>query len=302
MSFSFAFEDALIIWMQQYMSAGAVSFFSFISELGDQLFIVALVGLFYWSLDKELGKKIVLNICIINIVNPCVKSLVKRLRPYMANPKIKCLKPVSTEGDLYDVTVQEYSFPSGHAANSVAVYGTIGKYYKKAWLRAMLFTVCLLIGISRFAVGVHYPTDVLLGWLLAALSLTVFGFLFKKVGRYKMFLILDALGLLGFIFARTNDFYTGYGMLLGSTLAIVFEEKRVNFKEAGSFLSGLLRTVVGGGLFLGLNALLKLPFTEEFLSGGTMGAFIVRALRYAVLMFLLLGVYPMTFRWTKEKQ
>ena len=117
-----------------------------------------------------------------------------------------------------------------------------------------------------------------------------------------MFLILDALGLLGFIFARTNDFYTGYGMLLGSTLAIVFEEKRVNFKEAGSFLSGLLRTVVGGGLFLGLNALLKLPFTEEFLSGGTMGAFIVRALRYAVLMFLLLGVYPMTFRWTKEKQ
>jgi len=48
--------------------------------------------------------------------------------------------------------------------------------------------------------------------------------------------------------------------------------------------------------FVLLNYVLKLPFSEEFLKGGSYMALIVRFIRYTVLVFLLLGVYPMSFR------
>ena len=65
-----------------------------------------------------------------------------------------------------------YSFPSGHAMMSVLLYGmtayilvNITKNWKwRASLEIGAFTLILLIGLSRMALGVHYLTDVLGGW------------------------------------------------------------------------------------------------------------------------------------------
>ena len=44
-----------------------------------------------------------------------------------------------------------------------------------------------------------------------------------------------------------------------------------------------------------LNKLLKMPFSADFLTGGTLEAFLVRTARYAIIVFVMIGVYPKAF-------
>jgi undecaprenyl-diphosphatase len=70
--------------------------------------------------------------------------------------------------------VASSSFPSGHAMTSAAVYLTLGTLLMrlaqgrlaKFYCIAVAMLATLLVGSTRVFLGVHYPTDVLAGWLL----------------------------------------------------------------------------------------------------------------------------------------
>jgi len=61
--------------------------------------------------------------------------------------------------------VASYSFPSGHAAGNMMLFGALALLAarRSVWLAAGLMIG--LIGISRVWLGVHWPTDVLAGWI-----------------------------------------------------------------------------------------------------------------------------------------
>ena len=89
-----------------------------------------------------------------------------------------------TRPELFDAGYQAsfYSFPSGHATVAVGFYGmlTVILAYRMRGAARWAVAACgllvvLLIGFSRLYLGVHYPTDVLAGYLSALLWLVCVG-------------------------------------------------------------------------------------------------------------------------------
>jgi undecaprenyl-diphosphatase len=92
-------------------------------------------------------------------LNEILKGIFQRARPDV----VPHLQPVMS-----------LSFPSGHAMTSAAVYLTLGALtmrvangrLTKFYCMAMALLVTGLVGLTRIYLGVHYPTDVLAGWLV----------------------------------------------------------------------------------------------------------------------------------------
>lgn len=122
---------------------------------------------------KKYYLQIALNPIIAVLINLILKLIVKRDRPIAIN--------------LIDET--GYSFPSGHSMVSMAFYGFLIYLISKSKLPNKAKTVVVLamivmitlIGISRIYLGVHYPSDVIAGFMFGLIYLQIFiKILFKK--------------------------------------------------------------------------------------------------------------------------
>jgi undecaprenyl-diphosphatase len=84
-----------------------------------------------------------------------------------------------------------FSFPSGHASLSMVGYGVlavlVSRSYLPAWAQVAAYGVVtalvFLIGLSRVWIGVHYPSDVIAGWIAGATIVLVFASLTRGVSR-----------------------------------------------------------------------------------------------------------------------
>jgi len=83
-----------------------------------------------------------------------------------------------------------YSFPSGHSLNSAATYGLIALVVWRSELPLVVrriavilgVTLPFLIGLSRIALGVHYPSDVIGGWLAGIAFVALAATLIRMTG------------------------------------------------------------------------------------------------------------------------
>ena len=123
-TFYYEWEVRLIEWIQSHMGVIGAPLASFFTMLGEPVVLVAIIGFIYWCYDKDFGRFIGINILVGLVLNPMIKNIAVRRRPYFDNPSIKCLRKVSRDGELYDVAAQGYSFPSAHSMNSTIVYGS----------------------------------------------------------------------------------------------------------------------------------------------------------------------------------
>jgi len=76
-----------------------------------------------------------------------------------------------------------FSFVSSHAANSMSATVILSIFYRKP--AALFILGSILIGLSRLYLGVHYPSDVLCGWVLGSLlGLFIAKMYFKLSEKY----------------------------------------------------------------------------------------------------------------------
>ena len=300
-TFYFNWEVLLEIWLQSHLPGPVLSLISFFSAFGEEILMIGILGIFYWCLDKETGRYIGINVIMGLVWHSLLKNVFLRRRPYFDHEGIELLRPLDANADLYDIEAQGYSFPSGHSTNGAAAYGSLARCIKEKWTAVLAFLLPLLIGISRVTVGAHYPTDVLAGWALGAFTVFLVPALEKRIPDRRIFFgILILSGIPGLFFARTNDFYTGMGLLIGFALADAFERRYVNFEKAAGIPEGLLRMAGGGLLYACLNFLLKTLIGLIPLQEGSMTAYLCRLCRYGLIIFLLLGCYPLVFQKLSE--
>lgn len=294
------FETDFIIWLQSLGGKGSFIYYlmNFITMFGEEFVLVGIMGLIYWGLDKRKGEKIGFMLIFATVANPLIKNIVRRTRPFDSASGIENLRDVGG-----------YSFPSGHSSGSASLFIGCAVTYRKTmkkWMTALCIIIPLLVALSRNYLGAHYLTDVVAGLALGVILVFLIDLLLRKLNKYIVYAGALVLGAAGFFYCTTSDFFTGYGILFGFVFAVLFEEKVTKFKNTRCWWRIALRVAAGGALFLGLNELLKLPFNSviyTYTADGTkimkdgMETFerIFRTVRYTVVTFTCMGIYPLIF-------
>jgi undecaprenyl-diphosphatase len=170
-------------WFNKLVSSynGLVTVLQSVSSLGGRpimvwLVTIAVVGLLIRRQGRLAFYLIVTGVGAL-MLDPSLKALVGRLRPVVDIPV------ASAPGN---------SFPSGHALGSVVAYGALLLVFlpamQRRWRRAAVGIVAVVVaavGLTRVALGVHYLSDVLAGWLLGLAWLGVTAYAFRLWRRER---------------------------------------------------------------------------------------------------------------------
>src|SRR5918998_3051078 len=177
------FDRAVLLWIHDNFSGWWNEPMRLATALGYYYVVVPLLALavfvFYrrgWRLSAVL---LVVSTGGSVVLTTVLKGVFQRARP-----------------ELFDSGYQAsfYSFPSGHATVAVGFYGmlTVILAYRLRGVARWAVAACgvvvvLLIGFSRLYLGVHYPTDIVAGYLAALLWLVCVG------GVYALWLSIKGL-------------------------------------------------------------------------------------------------------------
>jgi membrane-associated phospholipid phosphatase len=143
----------------QSMSPTLDSFMKAVSFLGTIDFYLILIPFLYWVISAQLGFRVLLVLLTTDFLGVAFKQLLHQPRPYWV-------------GDVQALAEEtSYGIPSTHASDTIAVWGYLVYKINKAWLWVLTFLVVLVVGISRMYLGVHFPTDVIGGWLLGLVGI-----------------------------------------------------------------------------------------------------------------------------------
>ncbi|MBM9578867.1 phosphatase PAP2 family protein [Leptospira sp. 201903070] len=138
-------------------------------HLGGNLFFMILLSSVYIFWDRKLGIRLGVGLLTSGIVNGLAKAYFESPRPLLA-----WIGPGS-------LTEFAYGFPSGHVQTSVVIWGLLLLNSKSKPLQWLSGIVILLMPFSRMYAGVHFPGDVLGGFVLGLLGLLSVQLLFRMV-------------------------------------------------------------------------------------------------------------------------
>ncbi|WP_338503281.1 phosphatase PAP2 family protein [Sphingomonas kaistensis] len=111
----------------------------------------------WWRRERMRFAALLAAVLVTRIGVEIIKAVVDRARPSL---------------DPHPVVVHSQSFPSGHASNSMATFLALALFVApERWRRPTVMaavTASLVMGATRPVLGVHWPSDVLAGWIFGS--------------------------------------------------------------------------------------------------------------------------------------
>ena len=149
---------------------GPMQLFTF---LGNEYFFLFVAPAFFWCINAALGVRLGLLIISSSNLNQAFKMAFTGPRPFWIDSRVKVMAAETSFG-----------LPSGHSQNAVAMWGYLAHWVRKGWVWLLALALSFMIGLSRIYNGVHFPSDVVVGWLLGGLLLLVFILFEQPVERW----------------------------------------------------------------------------------------------------------------------
>ena len=281
----------LIRAVQSLQSAPLTVCMKAVSFLSDPKAYMLILPLIFLCFDEKRGAKLTLAVLFAGACNDTLKNTLKVPRPYAVDPAVGL------------DSVSSFSTPSGHSQASASFWpyamylwpaSSLSVKKRRAVKIALAAGLPLCIGFSRVYLGVHYPSDVLLGWALGflfSLGLMLFSEqierLLKGCTKTVKILIL-ALIAAGFNAISSLDpsmaaaffgFGTGYVLLC---------ENGGFCAASGTAVQKALRMLVfaavTGGIYFGLKAVFPAKGSDYYV--------LFRFIRYALAAFSTSFIVP----------
>jgi membrane-associated phospholipid phosphatase len=230
--------------------------------LGEVEFYLILLPLLYWIVSPALGMRVLVLLIAVDAVTNVLRLLFHQPRPYWLG------------GVRGIVSQTSYGLPSGHASGSVAVWGYLAYHARRRWLWLTALALILLIGLASVYVGVHFPHDILAGWLVGLALLVLYIAVERRaVAWLRQLSLATQIGL---------ALAASFGLIVATLLvrqAIAGIPDPATWAMAAQEARSVERAFMDAGtLFGGLTGFLLMQRHAPFLAGGAWASYLGRFL------------------------
>lgn len=262
-----------------------------ITVIGTEEFYMLLVCVLLWNGHHRLGVRLAVWLALAGSINADLKNIFGHPRPFELDPSVQLVR---TSG---------YGFPSGHAQAATVVWGYLASQCSQTRFKWAAAAAIFAIGFSRIYLGVHFPTDVLAGWVIGLILLafclvseSLLIRLFHSFGRFgRMALAIGVPVTLAVAYplaGSARPLGMAAGLSSGYLLSKRVQNSGVATKRVVRFLagiSGLLLLSAAGKVILSLFSSHSSPgfIVGSLLTGATLGLW---ASAGAPRLFDLLGL------------
>lgn len=193
-----------------------------LTQMGSEYFYLLALPILFWCVDERFGIRFALVILFSTFVNAWLKSALAQPRPYDLDPGVALSRETT------------YGFPSNHAQGSAVFWGLLAPVIRRPWGLLLAVAIPLAVGFTRLYLGVHFPTDVVGGWLLGwgvALSWLLLG---KRVQAFlaasgmRGQVLISAVAALGMNALLMEETHLS-GVFFGSSVGAAFMFGKIRF-------------------------------------------------------------------------
>lgn len=301
------FQLDILMYLQSIRNELLTGIFTFFTICTEVPVITVLTAMLYWCINKKAGQRILFALAGSLNINVAVKNIVKMPRP------------IGTKGliSLRTQTATGYSFPSGHTQTATTFWTSMITQFKNIWIYIIGILMILGAGISRLYLAVHWPMDVIVGWILGIILSILFIKLFDYIDNSKNYYILVIIMLIFGVctyFVGGEDFYKLFGIYSGFALGYMVEDTYISFSTENKqrknifskstskiegtkgkilrFIIGIISLLIVYLIFKNIENTFMIGKNEEIIN-------IFKYLKYTIIVFWGVAIAPALFKLFK---